>query len=106
MCRVWWKRGQRPPGLCDKRFTFAYIFAVVEPGTDNAFALVLPYANTEAMQEFLDRFAATIGEDERIANNTIYMGQAEDTRNDLHNWVQGTDPRGGNLPGDSLVRNG
>jgi hypothetical protein len=66
VCRVWWKRGQRPPGLCDKRFTFAYIFAVVEPGTDNAFALVLPYANTEAMQKFLDRFAATIGEDEHI----------------------------------------
>jgi len=50
VCRVWWKRGERPPGLCDKRFTFAYIFAAVEPGTDNAFALVLPYANTEAMQ--------------------------------------------------------
>ena len=67
VCRVWWKRGERPPGLCDKRFTFAYIFAAVEPGTDNAFALVLPYANTEAMQEFLDRFAATIGEDEHVA---------------------------------------
>ena len=66
MCRVWWKRGERPPGLCDKRFTFAYIFAAVEPGTDNAFALVLPYANTEAMQEFLDQFAATIGQDEHI----------------------------------------
>src|SRR5271157_4052480 len=34
VCHVWWKRGQRPPGLCDKRFTFAYIFAAVEPGTD------------------------------------------------------------------------
>ena len=33
---------ERPPGLCDKRFTFAYIFAAVEPGTDNAFALVMP----------------------------------------------------------------
>ena len=44
VCRVWWKRGERPPGLCDKRFTFAYIFAAVEPGTDNAFALVLPSA--------------------------------------------------------------
>jgi hypothetical protein len=67
VCRVWRKRGQRPPGLCDKRFTFAYIFAAVEPGTDNAFALVLPYADTEAMQEFLDQFAATIGEDEHVA---------------------------------------
>jgi hypothetical protein len=64
---VWWKRGQRPPGLCDKRFTFAYIFAAVEPGTDNAFALVMPRADTGTMQEFLDRFSATIGEDEHVA---------------------------------------
>ena len=27
VCHIWWKRGERPPGLCDKRFTFAYIFA-------------------------------------------------------------------------------
>ena len=63
---IWWKRGERPPGLTDKRFTFAYIFAAVEPGTDNGFALVMPHANTEVMQEFLDRFAATIGEDEHV----------------------------------------
>ena len=36
----------------------------MEPGTDNGFALVLPYANTEAMQHFLDAFAATLAEDE------------------------------------------
>jgi DDE superfamily endonuclease len=64
VCHVWWKRGQRPPGLCDKRFTFAYIFAAVEPGTNNAFALVLPYADTAAMQVFLDRFSETIAQDE------------------------------------------
>ncbi len=46
-CHVWWRRGQRPLGLCDKRFTFAYIFATVEPGTDNGFALVMPYVNTD-----------------------------------------------------------
>jgi transposase len=72
-CHIWWKRGNRPPGLCDKRFTFAYIFACVEPGTDNGFALVLPYANTEAMQQFLDRFAATIGENEHAV---IILDQA------------------------------
>lgn len=63
-CHVWWKRGQRPPGLCDQRFTFAYIFAAVEPGTDNAFALVMPYVDTAAMQTFLDRFSETLAEDE------------------------------------------
>jgi len=34
VCHVRWKRGQRPPGLADKRFTFAYIFAAVEPGAE------------------------------------------------------------------------
>jgi Homeodomain-like domain len=63
-CHIWWKRGEHPPGLCDKRFTFAYVFACVEPGTDNGFALVMPRANTGAMQQFLDHFAATIGKSE------------------------------------------
>ena len=67
MCHIWWKRGQRPPGLCDRRFTFAYIFAAVEPGTDNAFALMMPRADTEAMQAFLDRFSKTIADDEHVA---------------------------------------
>ena len=67
VCHIWWKRGERPPGLCDKRFTFAYIFAAVEPGTDNAFALVMPYADTASMQAFLDRFSETIAEDEHVA---------------------------------------
>ena len=65
-CHVWWRRGERPRGIADKRFTFAYIFAAVEPGTGNAFALVLPYVNTEAMQAFLGRFAETIGADEHV----------------------------------------
>jgi len=67
VCHIWWKRGQRPPGLCDRRFTFAYIFAAVEPGTDNAFALMMPRADTEAMQAFLDRFSKTIDDDEHVA---------------------------------------
>ncbi len=36
----------------------------MEPGADNAFALVMPYADTVAMQAFLDRFSETIAEDE------------------------------------------
>ena len=38
----WWLRGQRPPGLCDKRFASAYLFAAVEPATGAEVALVLP----------------------------------------------------------------
>ena len=40
---------------------------MVEPGTDNAFALILPDANAAGMQAFLDAFAGTIPEDEHVA---------------------------------------
>ena len=36
----------------------------MEPGTDNGFALVMPYADTDAMQEFLDQFSQTIAPEE------------------------------------------
>ena len=67
VCHRWFTRGERPPGVADKRFTFAYIFAAVEPGTDNTFALVMPYADTPAMQTFLDDFSETIAADEHVA---------------------------------------
>lgn len=28
---LWWERGQRPVGLCDKGFTSAYLYAAVCP---------------------------------------------------------------------------
>jgi hypothetical protein len=67
VCHRWFTRGERPPGRADNRFTFAYIFAAAEPGTDNAFALVLPEVSTVAMQRFLDAFARTIAPDEHVA---------------------------------------
>ena len=67
MCHIWWKRGERPPGLQDQRYINAYIYAAVEPGTDNAFALILPDANGVGMQAFLDAFAETIADDEHVA---------------------------------------
>jgi transposase len=67
VCHRWFTRGERPPGLADRRFTFAYIFAAVEPGTDNVFALTMPWADTPAMQEFLDRFSQTIAAHQHVA---------------------------------------
>lgn len=64
VCHRWYTRGKRPPGKCDQRYTFAYIFGAVEPGTDNAFALVMPEVSTHAMQVYLDKFAETIAADE------------------------------------------
>ena len=51
----------------DQRYINAYIYAAVEPGTDNAFALILPAANGIGMQAFLDAFAKTIADDEHVA---------------------------------------
>ena len=64
VCHRWFTRGQRPPGLCDQRYTWAHLFAAVRPATGQGFALVLPEATTATMQVFLDRFAATLDADE------------------------------------------
>ena len=59
----WFTRGERPPGLCDQRYTWTHLFAAVRPATGDGFALVLPQVSTAAMNEFLARFAATLAED-------------------------------------------
>src|SRR5918993_2509429 len=64
VCHRWFTRGERPPGLCDRRYTWTHLFAAVRPATGEAFALVLPQVSTAAMGEFLARFAATLAEDE------------------------------------------
>jgi hypothetical protein len=66
VCHRWYTKGQRPPGRADQRYTFAYLFGAVEPGTDNAFALIMPEVTTEAMQAYLDAFAATVSEGEHV----------------------------------------
>ena len=38
----------------------------MEPGTDNAFALILPEVSANAMQVYLDRFAETIAPGEHV----------------------------------------
>lgn len=64
MTHRWWWRGKRPPGKCDNRFTFAYLFAAVRAGSDQAHAWVMPHANKQTMQHFLDRFSAERDPDE------------------------------------------
>ena len=60
----WWVRGQRPPGLADKRFASASIFAAVRPATGEDFALVIPRVSTEAMSVVLGEFAGTLPPDQ------------------------------------------
>ena len=67
VCHRWFTRGRRPRGLCDQRYTWAHLFAAVQPSTGQRFALILPELNTAAMQVFLTRFAATLAADEHAA---------------------------------------
>jgi transposase len=60
LCHRWWLRGRRPPGRCDKRFGWAYIFAAVEPSTGADVALVLPEVTTAAMDLFLAEFGRSL----------------------------------------------
>lgn len=64
MCHRWWLRGQRPPGLCDHRFDWTYIFGAVQPATGEGFALILPEVSTHTMAVFLAEFAKTLAPDE------------------------------------------
>ncbi|MEI4235509.1 IS630 family transposase, partial [Roseovarius sp. D22-M7] len=64
LCHRWWTRGKRPPGVQDQRHEWAYLFGAARPGGGGAFALVLPTVDTDTMQIFLDRFDATLAEDE------------------------------------------
>jgi hypothetical protein len=67
VCHRWFTRGQRPPGLCDQRYTWAHLFAAVQPATGKSFALVMSHVSTEAMQVFLDDFPMTLAPDEHAA---------------------------------------
>ena len=60
LCHRWWTRGRRPPGRCDRRFEWAYIFTAVEPATGADVTLVLPEATTTTMRLFLAEFAASL----------------------------------------------
>ena len=65
-CHVWWRRGERPPGLCDKRFTSPTSSqpSSREPTTPCARHAVREYRGDAGV---LDHFAATIGDDEHVA---------------------------------------
>lgn len=59
LCHRWWRRGERPPGVQQLGYKWAYIFTAIRPATGEDVTLVLPTVNTEAMQVFLDQVAAS-----------------------------------------------
>ena len=60
LTRVWAKRGTRPRAPRDTRYQWAYIFGAVCPGRGVAAGLVMPFADTAAMNAHLAEIARTV----------------------------------------------
>ncbi len=60
LTRLWARRGTRPRAPKDCRYAWAYLFGAVCPARATGAALVMPYANTEAMSLHLAEIAKTI----------------------------------------------
>ena len=60
LTRVWAKRGTRPRAPRDTRHQWAYIFGAVCPARGAAAGLVMPFADTPAMNAHLVEIARTV----------------------------------------------
>jgi hypothetical protein len=60
LTRIWARRGTRPRAPRDTRYKWAYIFGAVCPDRAATAGLVLPYADTEAMNAHLAEIARTV----------------------------------------------
>ena len=60
LTRVWARRGTRPRAVRDTRYEWAYLFGAACPGRGVAAGLILPYANTEAMNLHLAEIASAV----------------------------------------------
>lgn len=60
LTRIWAKKGARPRMHRDQRYASAYIFGAVCPAQDKGAALVMPYANTEAMNLHLREISRNV----------------------------------------------
>jgi len=60
--RQWAKRGTRPRQPADQRYESTYIFGAICPARDTGAALVLPKANTDAMQRHIEEIARHVSE--------------------------------------------
>ncbi len=56
----WAKKGTRPRQPKDQRYASCYIFGAVCPARNVGAALVMPYADTEAMQKHLDEISKNV----------------------------------------------
>ena len=71
--RIWAKKGTRPRLPADQRYKNAYLFGAICPERGTGAALMLPTANTEAMQMHLDEISRNVA---RKAHGAVLMDRA------------------------------
>ncbi len=57
LTRIWARKGSRPRAVCDTRYEWAYLFGAVCPERKTGAGIVMPYANTEAMNLHLEEIS-------------------------------------------------
>lgn len=60
LTRLWAPKGTRPRAVRDTRYQWAYLFGAVCPARKLGAGLVMPYANTEAMNKHLEEIAKAV----------------------------------------------
>lgn len=60
LTRVWAEQGSRPPRPRDTRYEWTYLFGAVCPARGCGAGLVLPHANTAAMNLHLDEISRSV----------------------------------------------
>lgn len=63
LTRLWGKRASRPRAVRDQRYKYLYIFGAICPARDTGAALVMPRADTHAMQAHLDTISQAVAGD-------------------------------------------
>jgi len=71
--RIWARKGTRPPLPADQRYENAYLFGAICPKRGTGAALMLPRANTHAMQLHLDEISKYVA---RKAHAVVLMDRA------------------------------
>ena len=60
LSRLWTQKGSRPRKIKDQPFAYAYIFGAVCPQKDTGAALIMPYANSHAMNAHLKEISHNV----------------------------------------------
>ena len=73
MVRQWARTGSRPCQPADQRYENAYLFGAICPTRGTGAALVMPHADTQAMQAHLEEIARTVA---RRAHAVLILDRA------------------------------